>query len=50
MLPLTNGIESTKLNIFVYSLLMLPVIIFPYAIDFVRLSIFSTSINAYLLL
>jgi len=35
MLPLTNGIESTKLNIFVYSLLMLPVIIFPYRINFV---------------
>jgi protoheme IX farnesyltransferase len=35
MLPLTNGIESTKLNIFVYSLLMLPVIIFPYWINFV---------------
>ena len=34
MLPLTNGIESTKLNIFVYSLLMLPVIIFPYWINF----------------
>ena len=37
MLPLTNGIESTKLNIFVYSLLLLPVIIFPYAINFVGL-------------
>ncbi len=37
MLPLTNGIESTKVNIFVYSLLMLPVIIFPYAINFVGL-------------
>ena len=35
MLPLTNGIESTKVNIFVYSLLMLPVIIFPYVINFV---------------
>ena len=35
MLPLTNGIESTKVNIFVYSLLMLPVIIFPYVISFV---------------
>ena len=35
MLPLTNGIESTKVNIFVYSLIMLPVIIFPYAINFV---------------
>ena len=37
MLPLTNGIESTKLNIFVYSLLLLPVVIFPYAINFVGL-------------
>ena len=35
MLPLTNGVESTKINIFIYSLLMLPVIIFPYFIDFV---------------
>ena len=37
MLPLTNGIESTKLNILVYSLLMIPVIILPYAINFVGL-------------
>jgi len=37
MLPLTNGIESTKVNIFVYSLLMLPLIIFPYIINFVGL-------------
>ena len=37
MLPLTNGIESTKLNILIYSLLMLPVIILPYAIGFVSL-------------
>ena len=37
MLPLTNGIESTKLNILIYSLLMLPVTILPYAIGFVSL-------------
>ncbi|MDC1159913.1 heme o synthase [Candidatus Pelagibacter sp.] len=37
MLPLTNGIESTKLNILVYSLLMLPMIILPYAIGLVDL-------------
>ena len=37
MLPLTNGVESTKINILVYSLLMLPVIILPYAIDLVGL-------------
>ena len=35
MLPLTNGVESTKLNILIYSLLMLPVIIFPFWINFV---------------
>ena len=35
MLPLTDGVESTKLNIFVYSLIMLPVVILPYAIGFV---------------
>ena len=38
MLPLINGVESTKLNIFIYSLLMVPVIIFPYLIDFVGLT------------
>ncbi len=34
MLPLTDGIEKTKVYIFIYSLLMLPVIIFPYLINF----------------
>ena len=37
MLPLTNVVESTKTNIFVYSLLMLPVVIFPFLINFVGL-------------
>ena len=44
MLPLTNGIESTKLNIFVYSLLMLPVIIFPFLINFVGLTFLIPSL------
>ncbi len=44
MLPLTNGIESTKLNIFIYSLLMLPVIIFPYFINFVGLTFLIPSL------
>ena len=53
MLPLTNGVESTKLNIFVYSLIMLPVIVFPYAINFVGLvflipSLILTIYNNYL--
>ena len=30
-------VESTKLNIFIYSLIMLPVIVMPYLIDFVGL-------------
>ena len=34
MLPLTDGIEKTKVYIFIYSLLMLPVIILPYLINF----------------
>ena len=34
MMPLTDGVEKTKIYIFIYSLLMLPVIILPYAINF----------------
>jgi heme o synthase len=34
MLPLTDGIEKTKVYILVYSFLMLPVIIFPFFIGF----------------
>ena len=35
MLPVTNGIQDTKKNILIYSLLMIPTIIFPYYIGFV---------------
>ena len=34
MMPLTDGIEKTKIYILIYSLLMLPVIILPYVINF----------------
>ena len=34
MLPLTNGVEETKKNIFIYSLIMLPIISIPYLIGF----------------
>jgi|TARA_Y100000389_G_scaffold10616_1_gene9897 protoheme IX farnesyltransferase len=44
MLPLTNGIESTKLNILIYSLLMLPVVILPYAIGFAGLVFLISSL------
>ena len=35
MLPITNGVEETKKNIFVYSLIMLPIVAIPYIIGFV---------------
>merc|ERR1711991_107966 len=35
MMPITNGIETTKKNIFVYSVLMLPAITLPYYVGFV---------------
>ena len=34
MLPLTDGVKKTKVYIFVYSILMIPVVIFPYIINF----------------
>ena len=34
MLPITNGVEETKKNIFIYSLIMLPIVIIPYYIGF----------------
>ena len=34
-MPITNGIESTKKNIFIYSVLMLPAITLPYYVGFV---------------
>ena len=44
MMPITNGIESTKKNIFVYSLLMLPSIALPYYVGFVGELFLSTSL------
>ena len=45
MLPLTNGIENTKKNIFIYSILMLPVVVAPYLIGFVsEIYLFSSLI------
>tara|TARA_A100001015_G_C14968959_1_gene704282 strand:+ start:277 stop:1191 length:915 start_codon:yes stop_codon:yes gene_type:complete len=34
MMPITDGTEKTKLYIFIYSMLMLPVVILPYLINF----------------
>ena len=35
MLPITNGVEETKKNIFIYSIIMLPIVSLPYLIGFV---------------
>ena len=34
MMPITDGVEKTKIYILIYSLLMLPVVILPYVINF----------------
>ena len=34
MLPITSGIQTTKLNILIYSLLMAPVVAMPYFFNF----------------
>tara|TARA_B100001029_G_scaffold44721_1_gene35235 strand:- start:152 stop:973 length:822 start_codon:yes stop_codon:yes gene_type:complete len=44
MLPVSDGIEKTKIYIFVYSLLMIPVIILPYLINFAGLKYLIPSI------
>tara|TARA_B100000287_G_scaffold203394_1_gene192014 strand:- start:566 stop:1474 length:909 start_codon:yes stop_codon:yes gene_type:complete len=44
MMPITNGIESTKKNIFIYSLLMLPSIVLPYYVGFVDELFLSASL------
>ena len=35
MLPVISGVQNTKINILIYSLLMLPVLYLPYYIGFV---------------
>ena len=37
MLPVSDGVEKTKIHIFVYSLLMMPVVLLPYLINFAGL-------------
>ena len=34
MLPITSGIKTTKFNIFVYALILLPVVLSPYFFNF----------------
>ena len=41
MLPITDGIQNTKKNILIYSLLMIPTILIPYYIGFAGLTFFN---------
>ena len=49
MLPITSGIQATKLNIFIYSLILFPVILAPYFFNFSGLLyfVFSSTLSAY---
>ena len=43
MLPITSGVKATKLNIFIYSLILFPVAIAPYFFNFSGLTYFLLS-------
>ncbi len=44
MLPITDGIQKTKLNILLYSVLMMPIIIAPYFFNFASIIYLTTSL------
>ena len=52
MLPITSGIKTTKLNIFIYSLILFPVALLPYFVNFSGLFylILTTLMSFYYLL
>tara|TARA_B100000686_G_scaffold335634_1_gene404460 strand:- start:91 stop:996 length:906 start_codon:yes stop_codon:yes gene_type:complete len=52
MLPITSGIKTTKLNIFIYSLILFPTVLLPYFLNFSGLFylISSTLISSFYLL
>ena len=45
MLPITSGIQKTKLNIFIYSLLMTPFVLAPYFINLASLFYISVALT-----
>jgi len=49
MLPITSGIKTTKFNIFVYALILFPVVLFPYFFSFAGLTylILASSLSVY---
>ncbi len=49
MLPITSGIKTTKLNIFIYSVLLFPIVLAPYFLDYFGLIylLFSGTLGIY---
>jgi protoheme IX farnesyltransferase len=49
MLPITSGIKATKLNIFIYALILFPIVLSPYFFNFSGLTylLFSTILSSY---
>jgi len=49
MLPVTSGVRTTKLNIFVYALILFPIAVSPYFLDFSGLTylILATNLSIY---
>ena len=51
MLPVTSGVKITKFNIFLYALILFPITILPYFLNFSGLTylIFATALSGYYL-
>ena len=49
MLPITSGVKMTKLNIFAYSIILFPISVSPYFLNFSGLTylIFATALSSY---
>jgi len=49
MLPITSGVKATKFNIFIYALILFPIVLFPYFLNFSGLIylIFATALSSY---
>ena len=49
MLPITSGVKATKLNIFIYALILFPVVLLPYFFNFSGLTylLFATVLSSY---
>jgi len=49
MLPITSGVKATKLNIFIYALILFPIVLSPYFFNFSGLTylLFASALSSY---